>query len=86
MMLFFLKVGASRLKQCLNEKLLLKSLKIYLDFVKTYNLKKNITYLKIKYIFNTFIYLFSNIFLVHLYDAIVSQTLHLHSCGINRCI
>jgi hypothetical protein len=40
MMLFFLKVGASRLKQCLNEKLLLKSLKIYLDFVKTYNFKK----------------------------------------------
>jgi hypothetical protein len=47
-MSYFIKVGATRLKQCLNQKNKMEALKYSMDFVKTCNLEIYIWFLEMK--------------------------------------
>jgi len=72
-MSYFKKVGASRLKQCLNQKKKMEALKYSVDFVKTCNLKilylvfgneVSLRHLIFKFSITLFIYFYDAIFFI----------------------
>ncbi len=54
------------------------------DFVKTCNLQFIHIYIGNEMCFNTFTQMYSSVFLIHLYDVILFQTLGLYSYEVNK--
>jgi hypothetical protein len=69
-MSYFIKVGASKLKQCLNQKYKIGSLKYIIDFVKTCNLEMLYLVFGNEVCLKHLNLIFSNALFTHFYDGI----------------